>query len=249
LKLALECPISMMDRLQPYGDFDFMLTHLFKSKEYKDFYVRSSRFKILDNSTNELGEPCSEEEILKVAEIVNPNFICPPDYLGDQDRTLEALESMEKSCPVSCILPIVQGSDINSVLYAAHVLKSKGYSKVAVPYDITGNRSLELHELASLRVKIVWNLAKMFDWIHLLGLTDPHELISYRDLSCVRSLDTGSPITNGLKGLRYGKDSPLTKKEMLDFGSLELNPYTERAVLHNLNCVRKFMTESDKWIS
>ena len=66
MKLALECPNYLLKDLQPLTDFDFILTHLvLQDKVYAEYYRESRSFKILDNSVNELGIPCSLEEMVQ----------------------------------------------------------------------------------------------------------------------------------------------------------------------------------------
>jgi len=246
--LALECPIPLMDKLQPYADFDFILTHLVADYDYRKFYVESSRFSILDNSTNELRKPCSIDEILHAAELVHPDYICPPDFLGDMNRTITALEEMEKLTTCS-ILPIIQGSNDKETAEFMGYLVGRGYTCVAVPYDITGSRTGDLVDLALKRSNLVDILAQHFDWIHLLGLTQPNELLVYGRMPNVRSLDTGSPITNGLHHRRYGSEvEPLPKTTMLDFDQGEMLVTQERDVLHNIAYVRQLMIKEEEWL-
>jgi len=251
MKLALECPISIMDWVQPYGDFDFVLTHLMADFDYRNYYLKSDRFKILDNSTNELGEPCSIDEILHAADLILPDFICPPDFLGDAKKTMEALDEMSERIPDSAsLLPILQsnGDDYHSITEFTKFLKSRNFDCIAVPYDIMKNRDYSVRELGSARYEIVSYLVRDFDWIHLLGLTDPNELSNYRSFDNVRSIDTGAPITNGLSGRRYGTDEPMSKKHMLNFDSDAPDLFQEKCILHNLAYLRQLLTKEDEWL-
>ena len=53
MELALECRPDLLELVQPFADFDFILAkELVKDEKYKDYYVRSNRYKIIDNSFN-----------------------------------------------------------------------------------------------------------------------------------------------------------------------------------------------------
>ena len=252
MKLALECPIAMMKWIQPYADFDFVLTHLVADFDYRNYYIKSNRFMILDNSTNELGHPCSIDEILSSAELLHPDFICPPDFLGSADKTAEALDEMSDRVPEGInLLPILQsdGDDYRSVLDFTKFLKNRNFDCIAIPYDIMRNRDYSVKDLAVARYEIVSYLVRDFDWIHLLGLTDPDELLHYKDFDNVRSIDTGSPITNGLAGRRYGISEPTNKKHMLNFDELSCTEEQRSCILHNLAYLRQLLTKEDEWLS
>jgi len=252
MQLALECPVALMDRYQSLADFDFILTHLTDNDTYRDYYRYSNRFKILDNSTHELRYPCSVDTILAAAEIYKPDYVCPPDYLGDAKKTLADLEEMEGKLPEGVsILPILQSDkdSYESIKAFVRHLKSRNYHCVAVPSVILIDRSNPLSRLAQTRYEVVSYLAADFDWIHLLGMGDPNELPHYRKMDNVRSIDTGSPITNGIVGIRYGRDEPLSKKAgMLPFDFDELTPLVERNILYNLAYVRMLISKDDEWL-
>ncbi len=253
MQLALEAPIALMDRYLPFSDFDFMLPHLMDTPGYTDYYLGSNKFKILDNSTHELRYPYSVEQILCAAEILKPDYVCPPDYLEDAQKTLEDLEKMEGSIPEGVsMLPILQsdGDSYESVKSFIQHLKSRRYQCVAVPSIILIDRSSSLQKLGQARYEVVSYLAADFDWIHLLGCNHPDELLMYRKMDNVRSMDTGSPITNGVAGRRFGKDIPLAKKDArLNFDFTDITPHIDRNVMHNMAYMRTLMVQEDEWLS
>lgn len=253
MQLALEAPITLMDRYLPLSDFDFILPHLMDTPGYTEYYTQSDKFKILDNSTHELRYPYTVDQILEAAKTFKPDFVCPPDYLQSATRTLYDLEEMEAKIPSDIgLLPILQsdGESYESVKSFIQHLKSRRYQCIAVPSVILIDRNNPLEKLGQTRYEIVSYLAADFDWIHLLGCNHPHEILMYRKMDNVRSIDTGSPITNGCAGRRFGIDEPLEKKDaMLNFDFTDLVPAIDRNVMHNIAYMRTLLTQEDEWLS
>lgn len=219
MDLALECPTDLLQEIQPLTDFYFALTHLVLSDpDYAEYYRdHKDRLLILDNSTNELGEPCSIDDILKAAELTKPHIIVPPDYLCDMNKTVEDVRIFKKVGweDERFILPVIQGSTVKECYKCADKYIDMGFTQCAVPYDPTCTKEDTIQRMAGQRKRIVVGLVAHFDWVHLLGFTIFEELQFYRELKpkCRLTIDTGSPIMHGLKGLRFGRDPLLDKKK------------------------------------
>jgi len=204
MQVAFECPTWMLKDIQPLADYDFILTHLVLSDEkYAEWFRKSENYKILDNSTNELLEPCSIEDIQKASEIVKPDLIVAPDYLGDYLRTQLALFEILKIWTTYEILPVVQGETLKDCTTCLHFIRHLGFDRVAVPYDITLNRESSLEKLGETRPMVVDIANDMgFNRIHLLGFTTLNELWEYRlgfPGHLRWSIDTGKPIMYGMQ--------------------------------------------------
>lgn len=214
MQLALETPTRLLKSIQPLADFDFILTHLvLKDKAYAKYYSESTRYKILDNSTNENLQPCSLKDIKKAADIVKPNLVVAPDFLGNSKSTISALEESLTVFGWEKVLPVVQGDCEFGVLKCLKAIIDRGLNSVAVPYDICCRRTDSLETMASMRLQIVNSIIRKVPigfHIHLLGLTTLEELGNH-NTGWVKSLDTGSPIMHGLYGLQFGKDSLMNK--------------------------------------
>jgi len=219
VKLALECPTPLISEIQPLGDFDFALSHLVHSDSaYAEYYTNSKRKKILDNSTNELLHPVSLLEIKMAADIIHPDLVVAPDYLGDVKSTLKSLEATLKLCSMGRVLPVVQGRTLLDIISCLNTISDMGFDRVAVPFDIMTTRTDKptLTEMAACRKVVVQKIELNFyslDKVHLLGMTTLEELSSYSHTEIIESVDTGSPVLHGLKGLRYGVDCLLPKYE------------------------------------
>jgi hypothetical protein len=218
MKLALECPTALLDRVQPLADFDFVLSHLYlQDPVYRSYYLASPRYKVLDNSVNELLSPLSLSSILEVANQLKPDLIVPPDFLGDSEKTIDSVRQCMSKVRQDGILPVLQGSgheDIEACAFQLLSTEGLNFSCVAIPYDIDCLRTSSLENMAKSRSYFVDFITQNLDVdIHLLGLTTLEEISSYSDLSEITGIDTGSPILHGLAGLTFGKDQLLDKKQ------------------------------------
>jgi len=224
MRLALECPNYLLKDIQPLVDFDWILTHLVLEDEvYARHYRESKNFKVLDNSVNELLEPCSLEDMERAAEYVSPDLIVPPDHLGDFEATKESLEQGLSLWGHDTLLPVVQGDTTDEALDCAYYYDVKlGFNSVAVPYDITCKRTDSRYIMAVARDYVVQNLTGSGLEVHLLGFTTVDELVGYQDNLKVKSVDTGVPVLYGmnLKHLDepwdFKKDKP-TMSQMVSF--------------------------------
>jgi len=214
MKLALECPTALLEDIQPLADYDFILTHLvLRDKEYAEYYAKSTRYKILDNSTNELLKPCSLEDIAEAARIVKPHLIVAPDFLGDHVATQSILCDTVRKFGMKNILPVVQGKRyLEAMLCADYIIRS-GFGRIAVPYDINSDRSDGLLVMASARQRVVnYIIGRVpIDFkIHLLGMSTLEEL-RFCNRGWVTSIDTGSPVRHGMYRVQFGKDELQSK--------------------------------------
>lgn len=212
--IAFETPSSLLE-LQNLADFDFLLAHRVLSG--KDGRPVSTRMCILDNSCNELGDPLPIDKLLSAANLVNPEFVCAPDFLGDGEKTLFSLKDFEARYSSKKVFPILQASSFKEASSYAKSIYSLGYRRIAVPYDITCSKEADLAVMRGNRTRVVDILANTgFTWIHLLGMNLVSELHNYAFLPQVKTLDTGSPITNGLEYRHFGENEQLPKTRMLD---------------------------------
>jgi len=246
MELALECPTTLLDKIQPLTDFYFALTHLVLSDPaYADYYAtHHDKMLILDNSTNELGVPCSIDDILKAAEIIKPDIIVPPDHLCNMEKTIEDVRIFKKVGweDERFVLPVIQGSTIKECYKCADKYVDMGFKQCAVPYDPTCTKEDTIQKMASQRQRVVVGLTARFEWVHLLGFTVFEELQFYRSLGhgCRFSIDTGSPIMHGLKGIRFGRDPLLDKKKpTMDMMPSKWDSRDLSEVFYNLAFLRK----------
>ena len=243
MKVALECPSSLLDEVQPLADYDFALTHLVLSDEkYAEWYKNSKKFKVLDNSTNELLKPCSLRDIEKAASIIKPDLIVPPDFLGDSLSTERALNEAIKIFGKEKLLPVVQGHELKYTIECSGHIVELGFNKLAVPYDILSSRADDVTTMATNRQRVINEIISRVPIgfrIHLLGMTTLEEL-SLCNKGWVKSIDTGSPILHGLCDRKFGTDSLIPKNtptlELMDKCNLS---YGLTDIYYNIAMLRK----------
>lgn len=215
MKLALECPTSLLGDIQPLADYDFILTHLVLQDEaYAKYHAESSKFKILDNSTNELLKPCSLDDIARAAAIVRPDYIIPPDFLGDSFATKTALAKAIPRFGIEKIYPIIQGHDFLYALECFSHIAGLGFDRVSVPYDICSIPDDTSETKARRRLEVVNKIIRVAPIgfsIHLLGMNTLAELCLHNK-GWVKSIDTGYPVMCGMYGYKFGVDELLPKK-------------------------------------
>ena len=208
VKLALETPYWLMN-LQSLADFDFILAHkVLQDKNYAGWYKRSGRYKILDNSTNEKYEPMPWDKLIEAANIVGAGTIVAPDWLGDAEKTYSECQRLSKS--TTCLLlPVLQGSSVTECIEYSKKYRKLGFTNIAIPYDICHSKGDYLQDMADSRFSVVKSLVDFK--VHLLGMNTVEELTRYNSSHSIVSIDTGSPILNGLDFRRFGKDILLPK--------------------------------------
>ena len=249
MQLSLDCSISYAHELIPLTDFNFLLTHLvLEDEDYRNFYSTKAHipniptFTVLDNSVNELGQPCTLEEMQKAADIVNPDIIIPPDYLRDWKQTVETLGKGIDLWGKSKIWPVIQGGTREEVWSCASVLiKSLEFKTVCMPFDITLNRNEHARDLAKAREGIVMDLISMDPTIqiHLLGFNTFEEIDRYKfHPKNIVSIDTGSPYTNSRHNRRMNIDQLLPKSFHIDYSD-SYNEVVAKYTILNIAHMRK----------
>lgn len=241
MRLALEMPIPDLAKAEAVTDFSFLLSHLFKHPKYVSFFAGIDKYKILDNSTNELHAPASVQTLVEQARLVRANAIVLPDYEDDAERTLEAVRLALKY-PVPKDLErigVIQGATETECASLAREYLGLGITYVAVPCDTAGARETSLREMARRRASLILHLPGKLK-IHLLAVSLPEELLNYRHDSRVTSVDTGAPVLNALHGRRFGVDDLMPKRVYIPYNK----PIPENAwslVWHNINTLRRYL--------
>jgi hypothetical protein len=253
INLAIECHPSFMESLLPLTDFDFVLAHLcIPGGAYLDYYLQSraqnpDRLLILDNGTNELGEPQSIREMDEVACILGPDFIIPPDWIGQSDKSWSCLQEAERVWGKRKILPVVQGECLSAVSMYARGLWYKGYETLAIPYDTFVDRSSHLDYLAGCRLMTIAYILSQIPMvkIHLLGLNTFAELQCYATtVPQVESIDTGSPFLNATDGRVFGRQALLPKGVYIDYNkeySSVAVAYTTEMAQSNISYLKEIL--------
>jgi len=247
MQLALECRTDLLEMVQPFSDFDFILAHkALEDKEYLEYYKNSgSALKIVDNSVNEQATPESTERLLEALEKVGGTHLVAPDYIGDAEKTIQAYleckETLAKNkFPLDRLIGVVQGRNPEETFECLRVM---GPGIVGVPYDIWSEKTDPPWLMGMRRALFISQIPRDQGYaIHLLGFTSLEELFWYQANHMVTSIDTGIPVLLGLQGLDIL--DPLDSKEqptLNEMGKYELNQKGWTAIIRNIALLRKYM--------
>jgi hypothetical protein len=238
MKLALECPTGMLDKVQPFADFDWLLGHKFNEKGYLDWYLSSGNTKFLDNSVNELGEPLDVASLKALADEVPGCYIVASDWIGDSKRTIEAFRECVEVFGRERVIGVIQGETFRDAMECVEVC---GEGWISVPYDVCSRKDDPPWLMGLRRALLVSNIPNN-RLIHLLGFTSLEEFYWYYDKPNVVSIDTGVPIYLGLLGLDILE--PLASKEKPTLNQMEelkLKQEGWAAICRNIALLRKFL--------
>jgi len=219
-----EAPNSIFTQVQEMTDGDYCLVHLMDENEtYRDLFLESSAYGnhiMLDNSIFELGEAYDSERYFHWINELRPEYFIIPDVLNDGKKTLERMEdwfTKYETPAISKTMAVVQGSTYEELFSTyAKIAFDDRVGKVGISFDSicylndpTMPSGLSKEEyfmrgrskfLSMLEEKNKANRNKPH---HLLGCSLPQEMYFYQQLPWVESVDTSSPVVNGLQGTKY----------------------------------------------
>ena len=197
MKLAMECPTSLLDQIQPFADFDWVLANLMLTDEtYAAYYRESTNLKFLDNGVTETGEPVELDQIAEIAEDIKATYIVARDWIGDYQKTIEGYYESIKKLPKEKVVGVLQGS---TPLEALKCLQHYTLNNIVlVPYHVGGSDRRKDSWLMALKRALVVSNIPSDRGIHLLGFTTLEELEWYVARPNVLSMDTDVPVKAGL---------------------------------------------------
>ena len=239
MKLALECRADMLEMVQPFGDFDFILAkEVLDNEEVAEFYKNSSKIKFVDNSVNEEGVPLGLEQLKQAMELVKGDFVISPDWIGEYEKTISMYNECIKVFGPERTVGVIQGKTFEEALKC---LATYG-EKVAVPYDICSKKTDPPWLMALRRALVVSKIPNNI-YIHLLGYDSLDEFIWYKDKPGVYSIDTGAPVLLGLQE----RDilDPLESKEFPTYNQmakLNLSQTAWTAICRNIALLRRYIS-------
>ena len=241
MKLALECRTNMLEMVQPFADFDFILAHkVLEDEGYAEWYKNSDNVKFVDNSVNELGEPLPLDKMQEAFERVGGTYLVAPDYLGNAAKTVGSYMECIKALPKEKVVGVIQGSTFPE---AFECLSAYGQGMVAIPYDLCSQKSDPPWLMALRRALFIGYVPRDKGIIiHLLGFNGLEELIWYQNAPHILSIDTGVPILLGMQGLDIL--DPLESKEEPTLNlmeKLDLNQQAWTGVIRNIALLRKYL--------
>lgn len=234
MKLGLECPNELLELVQPFANFDWILVNRYLENEvYANYYRNSDNLKFVDNSVTETGEPCSIEELKQVFDDCRANYMVAPDWIGEYQKTVEAYKECISKLPKEQVIGVLQGSTPEEALKCLDIFES---TIVAVPYRVGGSKKGDPNELMALRRELVVAHIPNDKLVHLLGFTSTSEFMWYANRSNVWGIDTDVPIRAGLVS------QDLDEFDRTQKVAVELNEKTWAAICRNIALLRKEMS-------
>jgi len=223
LQIATEIPISALTELSALTDYDFVIGPVYRRfKEYADFYKKQNalgRYVILDNGAFE-GELLEDEDLLDIAQELQPAEVVAPDVLYDRKATLDrvkgflgkfkllegAADIKIQVCPcgqtteeyVQSYANLVEVADVVGLTYLTFLEPQSPVMGLS-HFGAESKRLSVLHTLVG-RGLIDSNIPH-----HLLGLANLDALKHYAGMyPWIRSIDTSFPIAAAMEGRALG---------------------------------------------
>jgi len=257
IQVAITRPIPHLHTLDQHDDYHFVLAHLLDKGAYADFYIRSKKYKILDNGAYENKYPVTGQMLIDNARRIGAHELVVPDVFMEHDESMRATaeflnESDAKDWKGNRkYMGIPQGRTLDEWLTAFEML----YNDDRI--DVMGLSFLIIaqcfHEFTNTNARDVMTnrlacteLLRERGWTkkpcHLLGLGNPAELTVQRGLDFVRSMDSSSSFVHGMNGVLYSHSHglliPRIEKKM-DF-MVEADAEALGWIQHNIATLRQF---------
>lgn len=198
MKFSFEVPIHSLSKFNKEQDYLFILAHCLNNKKYFNYCKKSKKYKILDNSSYELGESIDPKKLITLAVQIKADVIIIPDKLFDKKRSEELqkefmylLKPLRKRFK---LMKVVCGNNIpeyiESLIEVAEDTECDIIGMSQSRNMITPNLSYCMQMLCEYAESPI----AFTKPIHLLGLTSPFELIEAREWKQIETIDTGRPI-------------------------------------------------------
>lgn len=255
-----ECPTSIFHEMQLWTDGDYCLVHLMdENPEYRDLFINSRNMGnhiILDNSIFELGEAYNSERYYHWVKELKPTTFIIPDVLNDGTKTIENINNwFEEYAPIEDVgaMAVVQGRSYEELVDTYRKIAfDPRISKIGFSFDshcYLSNSIVASREYAWMlgRIKFISMLydegiANPNKPHHLLGCSLPQEFLYYKDIPWIESVDTSSPVINGLLNRKYSISGTHDKPSVKLFTLINYQVTSDQLKLieFNVNMFRSF---------
>lgn len=240
MKLGLDCPTSWLECIQPYADYDYVLVEKCLTDEvYLNYFKNSSREKLLNNRLMGADMPRTLEDIVQVWDILG-GMVIAPDWGNEHIKTVMGYKEICKEIPKENIIGVVQTIDSYEV---EDLLEIYG-DKVAVGFDVGSEHEDGEVDKVRRRVGVVTYLKGKDKKVHLLGMTHPGELLFYKNLGYVESINTGLPVLLGFKGMNlfgYKRIKDVSSYNYMDMDNPSFDPHIYNLIKDNLTNLRMLL--------
>lgn len=268
MKVAFICPTMYLSTAATKGDLHLVLAqHVLNNSAYCEFYRNEEKYKILDNGAFELGHPMLVEDIVRASKMIGAHEVVAPDVFRDGKKTLDAVRNFV--CQVKTlmylhdqthnfdakIMAVPHGKDFVDWFNCFQEL----YHDSSIDVIGIGYQSCKAMQplwpteqsLSALRVRLVKALTSTFPnkTIHLLGGgTNPIEILHYKEIPQVRSIDTKLPFVAGMMDQEF---DPITGwvrpgEPVLDFSFEGMSRDQIFKVKRNIETMREWAKSAEE---
>lgn len=263
MQISHELTPQLFNDFSQYNDYDFILPRFWlRSKEYKEHFKKSNKFKILDNGLFE-GDNFTTPELVDIVNEVQPDIFVLPDVWNSSEFTFRNakywMNTIKKQLPSKTKLMVVmQGKKMSDFEKLYQECKDLGFKYFAFnfsseAYSLMSSHPNKLFKQMRGRIETISNLYKkgyieQNDYIHLLGGSLPQEFLYYpQDWKFIKSVDTSNPVINGACEIQYEDWGLLTKPEpkLEEFFDKDLTSKIP-LINFNINKFRNFIKSRNK---
>ena len=199
MKLSFIAPFNAVNEISSLGDMDFCLAPYLKIKEYKDYFLKSKKYTIIDNGIAENVLIPSKTLIQSTIDI-KANEIIVPDKIGDYKRTKRRRESfLKKFYPILKknkikIQSVIQGNNLYEYMNnLKELLDDIRVDVIGIPFRMNychfKRTTKEENRMYNRVFLLKFFENQMSKPIHCLGTNLPIELLHLKRLN-VRSIDS-----------------------------------------------------------
>lgn len=261
MQISHELTPQLFKYFDKYNEYDFILPRFWeKSKEYKNFYQKSNKFKILDNGLFE-GDNYTFTKLIDIINEVKPNIFVIPDAWNDNKITLRNAKYWFNTIKPQLFYDV----DLMVVLQGNNFLEFKELYKQCedlgirhFSFNFSSNAYINLfshpNKLINQMFGRIYFITEFYNqkiiqenhYIHLLGGSVPQEFLYYpKEWKFIKSLDTSNPIINGALGVKYNDwgllDKP--KEKLEEFFEKDLSSKIE-IINYNINKFKSFINKN-----
>ncbi len=255
--ISHEVPKCLLNESLNWNSYQYSLPHLLESdEEYRNFFLKckeDGREIYLDNSLHELGVSLNDDILLKWLNILKPSTFFVPDVWENQLDTIANSYRWIKYHNIpeeTTLTAVIQATSLKEAGECYKAFKNMGYKKFAFSYGASYYNELFLHPNVNIgkalgRVNAIsilkhMNIIEDTDRIHLLGCSVPGEMIFYKGMPFIESVDSSNPIMAALDGIYYSNgfhDKP--KANMNNSFYIDIDKIDMYALEHNVNAFKQ----------
>lgn len=215
MKIAHEAPNFLLQTIRDLTDYDFVIAnYISRSSKYRSHVLERPKDRVvyLDNGVFETGIAMDGDEYAQVIGLVDPDVFVVPDTLDDAEATIRSFKLwLEKYGAVEGRrMGVVQGEKQSDAIECYRFMREHA-DVIGISYNSafygSANADTNWHAMVEGRINFLRHLRAVGEIDetlshHLLGCALPSELVHYKELSYINSIDTSHPVLSGLDGIR-----------------------------------------------